>query len=201
MGPAALVLAWLASLAPLILERAGVLDLSDSGLEATPRLALCALAWIALAGLPRATIGARDLCAWWGSLMACVPVLALALALDLERGSAWPRCASAIAWALAFIALSALAAELSRSRRASSRLHATLWMALVLGLPLLHAALSFGARSGDSLAPAWSKSAAQCSPLHWALAAVDGSPSPFGPGILLISLCLAAALTTRGATA
>lgn len=201
MGPAALVLAWLVSLAPLMLEREGVLDLSGSSAQATPRLALCALAWIAVAGLPRATVGARDLRAWWGSFMACVPVLALALALDVERGSPWPRSASAIAWALGFIALSALAAEMARPRRVSSQLHAALWIALVPGLPLLQAALSFGARSGDSLAPAWSRSAAQSSPLYWALAAVDGSPSPFGPVILLIALCLAAAFTSRGGTA
>ncbi len=201
MGPAALVLAWLASLAPLILEREGALDLSDSGAGAAPRLALCTLAWIAVAGLPRATLGPRDLRAWWGGLMACVPVLALALALDVERGSSWPRCAKAIAWALAFIALSALAAELARARLVSSRVHAALWIALVPGLPLLQAALSFGSHSADSLAPEWSRSAAQCSPLHWALAAVDGSPSPYGPGILLIGLCLAAALTNRGASA
>lgn len=197
MGSAALCLAWLASLAPLLLERAGWLVLAEADPQSAPRLVLCALPWIALAGAPRARLGPIDLRGWWGACMACLPVLALALALDIANGGSQPRVVRLALWCLAFIALSALAADLARAGRSASRLHASLWIAGVLGLPLLQVAFSFGARSGDASAPTWLQLAAQCSPLQWALATLERSPPPHAALLLLIALCAVAALGAR----
>ena len=47
MSPAAWILAWVTSIAVLLLERSSLLDLSVLGESAAPRTALCALPWLA----------------------------------------------------------------------------------------------------------------------------------------------------------
>src|SRR5262245_2159935 len=110
MRPAAAVLAWLASLAPLLLERAGFLDFGAAGQDSTPRLGVCALVSIAVAGAPRARTGTFDAAAWWTSTLVCLPVLAAALALDQASGAALASSTWSAISALAFVALGALAA-------------------------------------------------------------------------------------------
>ncbi len=204
MGPAALVLAWLLSIAPLVLERAGVLDLSAGKSDASVRLGAGALVWIALAGMPRASVGASDSRAWWGSCMAFLPVLTLATVLDLANGLAFHLKAVNAVLALLFVALSALAADLARRRLRSQRVHAALWFACILGAPLFAAAFSWGARPAASQPPAWASIAANFSPLQWAFGSMSASQLPFAaPAAFatLVAMCAIASLTSRGEVA
>jgi hypothetical protein len=198
MGPVALVLAWTLSLVPLALERSGFLDLSAVGADSTPRASLCALVWIAVAGMPRARLASADLRAWWGSTMACVPALTLAAALDQQSGGETLHVALTAAWSLLLVALSALAAELAQRHARSQVLHATLWLVAIVGAPLFAAALGWGARAADATAPAWTVRAASFSPLQWSLSSIDSGAQPFAALALAALLCAIAAVSSRG---
>ncbi|HTF87992.1 MAG TPA: hypothetical protein VK843_06250 [Planctomycetota bacterium] len=202
MGPAALVLAWCLSLMPLLLERGGSLDLGAA--DASPRVALIGLVWIALAGMPRAAVGIWDPRAWWVSTMVALPVLVLGFALDQASGSAGPHPEVHGLAVLGFVALAALAADLARRRPRAHAVHAALWFACVAGVPLFAAALGWGAREVGSLAPAWTRSVASFSPLQWSMDSLLGRAPPSAVFAALagsVALCAIAALTSRGESA
>lgn len=201
MGPAALVVAWCASLAPLLLERAGVLDFAPSGADATPRLGLCALAWIALAGMPRPSAAALDLRAWWGTAMASLPVLATAGALDVRSGASLPRVVQVGLWALLFVALTNLAAELARRRTRVRLAHATFTLGVFLGVPMFVAAFGFGARASDLRAPAFAQCVADASPWLWSLRCADAATAPYAAALAVVVLCALTAHFGRGVEA
>lgn len=215
MHSAALALVWLASLVPLLLERSGALDLDAGAPGAAPRVGLCALVWLALGGAPRARIlgdstaanaGARNFDApgWWASAMAALPVLALAALLD--GGVARPASAALdpalLAWKSAAIAallvtLALLASDLARTTRRAHALHAVLWFAFVLGLPLFLAATRYGARVEPGPAPGALEGLASASPLAWALALARGPAASFPALLSLLGLCALTALAAR----
>ncbi|HUR28135.1 MAG TPA: hypothetical protein VM509_08105 [Planctomycetota bacterium] len=201
MRPPASIVAWCASLAPLLLERAGVLDFALAGPAAAPRLGLCALAWIALAGLPCAGSAPREPHSWWGSAMASLPVLATASALDVESGAALAHAIRTAIWALAFVALTGLAAELAHRRATSRGVHAAVWLAVFLGAPMFAAAFHFGARASAFPFPTFVRSLANSSPLQWSLHASTGAASPYTAFAALVVLCALAAHFGRGAEA
>jgi len=127
--------------------------------------------------------------------MACIPVLVLALALDLEAGAPIERGWRSLLVAFALIALSALAADLARARPKARRTHAALWILGCAGLPLFAALLRFGPRLASPV-PAWGERLASASPLEWAWASVEGAPSPWAAlaaMLLLAALCAALA--------
>ncbi len=196
MGSAALALAWIASLAPLLLERGGALVLGGDSTSA-PRSALCGLIWIALAGMPRVHIGPADLRKWSTGVLGAAPVLALALGLDISAGASRPRAVVVAGQVLLFVALSALAADLGMRSLRSRRIHAAVWFVGALGLALLDLAMSWGPRTAVPSEQGWISGAAQFSPLHWALGAVDGSPAPFAAFAFLIALCALSWLTGK----
>jgi hypothetical protein len=182
------------SLAPLLLERSALLDLSALDGETAARTALCALPWLVAAGLPRhdrAPFCARS---WWSGCMVCLPVLALAMALDLEAGAPAALAAKTSVVLLVMIGLSALAADIARSKPAARRVHAALWIGGCAGLPLLAASLRSGPQMEKPL-PEWLERLAGASPLDWAWHAAHATPAPWAALIAALALAgLSAAL-------
>jgi hypothetical protein len=162
---------------------------------------VAALVWIAFAGMPRAAADVADPRAWWGSTMASLPVLVAAGALDVASGAALRPTILFGVWALVFVALSGLAAELARRSTRARRIHATLWLASFVAAPMFVAAFEFGARSATSHAPELAKTLATTSPLAWSLRSADVAASPYVPFAALVALCALAAHFGRGARA
>ena len=120
--------------------------------------------------------------------MVSLPVLVLALALDLEAGVEIEPGLRCLLAALGMIWLSALAADLAKARPSARRAHAALWILGCLGLPLLAATLRWGPRVAGPIPP-WSEHVARASPLDWAWSSVEGGPSPWAALAAMIALC------------
>lgn len=178
MAPAAWVVAWVAALAVLLLERSGQLDLMAWGVDCAPRTALCSLPWLVLAGLPRLGTRGFDARAWGAGCMVCLPVLVLAVALDLEAGVAWPRALQTLLPAWSLVGLSALAADVARARTLARHVHAVCWTLVCVLLPMLVESLQWGPRVAGRV-PGWIETLARTSPLDWAWASVQGAPAPW----------------------
>ena len=146
MSPAALGLAWALSVASL-----SVSFPVQSAEGMLSRTMLCALGWIALAGLPRGgavaqKTGDESASAWWRFYAFMVPVLAVALGFDYAAG-----CEPLALVRLAVITLTltgvfARSADVSRG----SAGHACLW-ALLIPLPFVLAVLPQGGGEESSL--------------------------------------------------
>jgi hypothetical protein len=200
MHIAALALTWLASLAPLLLERFGVLEFAAGPGGAAPRLGLCALVWLALAGAPRWREIPFDGRHWWGGALAAVPVLCLACLLDGAGSPAGKAPWAAGSFAAVAVALSALASDLAAGRTPARRVHGALWLATSLGLPLLWVAFHWGTRVAPAATPAFLDFLCSCSPLRWAFeVAREGASarSWIGAAAFLSALCALAAAQTR----
>lgn len=192
MAPRAIAFAWVLSLSPLLLERGGALDLGALPSDASPRCALVGWVWVAIAGVPR--IGERrfEAAPWAAAVFAALPVLSLAAALDARAGATDAAATATLVFALLLLALTSLAAELAARPRASRALHAGLWFSLVAGLPLLVAAMEWGARSAFARAPSGLAALALASPLRGLFDAVERAPA--WDGRTAAPLALAAAL-------
>lgn len=192
MAPRAILFAWVLSLAPLLLERGGALDLGALPPDASPRAALVGWVWVALAGVPRAVVRRFETANWAATIFAALPVLTLAGALDARAGASASAAIATWVFTLLLLSLLSLAADLAARPLASRALHAGLWFSLVVGLPLLVAAMEWGARSAFARAPSWLAAAALASPLRGLFEAVDHAPA--WDGRSLAPLALAAAL-------
>jgi len=160
------------------------LDVVERSLGDAPRLAWCALFWVATLSLPQAERGSAR---WPVGFGLCMCVLGLAVHLDLSRGAAVPEL-WAIAWpTLLFAVLLAGAASRARKTGTAAR-HALLWFLLVLGAPLIAHTLE---RWGGVLLPGWLEFIAAASPLDWLAGRVGGVGSepwlPLGVAVLLFS--------------
>ncbi len=160
------------------------LEAVEEALGSAPRLAWCALFWVATLSLPQAERGSAR---WSVGLGLCLCVFGLAAHLDLSRGVTVPAL-WAIAWpTLLFAVLLAGAASRARKTQTAAR-HALLWFLLVPGAPLFaHALASWG---GVPL-PGWLEFVAAASPLDWLAGRVSGAgPEPWlplGVAVLLFS--------------
>lgn len=156
----------------------------EASLGSTPRLAWCALFWVATLSLPQADRGQAR---WSVSLGLGLCALGLAAHLDLARGftveqvwtTAWPT--------LLFLVLLPGAAARARAMGTAAR-HALLWFVLVPGAPLFaHALEDWG---GVEL-PGWLEFIASASPLSWLAERVAGGGAlpwlPLGVAVLLFA--------------
>jgi len=160
------------------------LDAVEGALGDAPRLAWCALFWVATLSLPQAEGGSAR---WSVGLGLGLCVLGLAAQLDRSRGLAiselW-----AIAWpALLFAVLLAGAASRARRTGTAAR-HALLWFLLVPGAPLIAHTLTGW---GGAPLPGWLEFLAAASPLDWLAGSAGGVGSepwlPLGVAVLLFS--------------
>ena len=185
MGRSLLLVATLASLAALLANGA-----MEPSLRGCSRLALAALPWIALSGLPvdgRARAGARD---WPLALALALPVLALGAWLDLRADMP---VRAALMTGAASLALLALLGEAAQRANVRPGWHALAWALLVPAGPLLLATLGVGfapARWLGALSP-WSWA--------WGRVALDAAPDwerwlagPLIAGLALLACGLAA---------
>lgn len=165
-------------------------------------IGLCALPWLALAGLPRGAApsrvaGSRALAPW----LALGPLL-VALRVELARAAEphGPLAHAGAAW-LAIAALERLARTAAESDARSRALHAFGWCALVPGVPWL--AWSF--ELGGTSAPALVRELARASPLSlgWSASAVHALALVLPLALLALALLAQRALAraTRVAVA
>ncbi len=206
MGLLPTLIAWSLSAAPiLLLSLGGALEEGAPSLAAVGLCACSLLPWVALVGLPRGSVaraepGPRG---WLAGLTLGLPLVALALRLDLNEG----RALAASAWTVGGgLALAVLVGEAARSPARTSgagagarRVHAALWWGVIAGPPLLALALSSVAR-GRGGAATWPAELAAQSPLGW-LAGRILEPAaggvPFGPLAAALLLLAAPRLVAR----
>ncbi len=136
-------------------------------LEPSSCTALVLYPWLVLAGLPRRSRVERPALALQGDLALLLPFLALALRVDASVPEEWARGAPARAaiGAILFVVLS-LGASIASSGSAAARArawHGSLWLVVVLCLPLALAVASWGASGG---AAPWT-ALSRASPLQW----------------------------------
>lgn len=184
--PLLLVAAALSGAPALLGERLG------PSLEGCSRLALAAMPWLALAGLPRRLGDGREELALGVELGCALPLLGLGAWLDLRAGSG--------ARELGITALGALALFLplclARRRARGAPLHGLAWLALVPGGPALCYALS-GAYEPALLL-------GQASPLGWSwerarsTAETGWEGLPLAPLAAVLALAIAAGAARRG---
>jgi len=204
--PAAFAVALALSLAPLALERFGLLELAGA-----PRVGLALLPWLALAGLPRPASRELDAGAAWLAPLAALPLVALAAAVD--RAAPGPAGSGAVwtaAVGLALVALLALAAA------RGARVFAAAWFALVCAPTALATAFSLSASGGDdalgggagpAVVGAWFGAWLGATPLVWAARTIAGGAddrglgplAPIGVAALLAAIALVEAAGARRA--
>ncbi|MCH2105680.1 MAG: hypothetical protein MK291_03470 [Planctomycetes bacterium] len=169
----------------------------EASLGASPRLAWCALVWVATLSLPQAERGSAR---WSVGLGLGLCVLGLAAHLDRSRGvevdALW-----AIAWpALLFAVLLAGAASKAQKTGTATR-HALLWLLLLPGAPLIsHALTSWG----GAPPPGWLEFLAELSPLSWLAGCAAGDAPlpwlPLGVAVLLFTSAASAPETASEET-
>jgi len=185
VGSAALVVAFLASIAP-----GAIAWLPGRGwsLTGSSWLALALLPWIALAGLPRGRAGGAGPIAIVGLAL---PALATAAGFDLAAGLPAAGLARLAGWGLLLVAALALAAE------RGGTLHAALWLLTVPASAfLLHALTRVGTLASSDLLGR----VLATSPLAWPLSALEADGRGVGgpSGLPLGSLAVAALLVAAG---
>jgi len=184
--PGRLVLAWCASMALLVLEHVG----GAWSLAPASLLALAALPWLCLAGLPSEARPRSSQVSRFASIACALPPLALAAAIDLRRGAPLFETALALAVLLALLCLAVAAAG-----RAAGASYAIAWLVFAPGVPLLAAAIAWGAQAEHARGPRVLELAASASPLGWCcdlardLVRGEGLPAPWGA--LAVALALA----------
>jgi hypothetical protein len=183
------LLAALLSALPLVAEGAGWY-----APPAGSRLGVALLVWLALAGLPGRR-GGTAAGAVAGVVALASPVLALAAVLDGAQGAQDRLPAAALG-----LACAALLAPGAR-RGGGRAVHGVLWLVLVPGLPLLHAALTWASAPGGGAAPGVLPFA--LSPLEWAHGlAREGGRAPLSASWTLPLLAaLVLLVVPRGASA
>jgi hypothetical protein len=163
---AGLCLVWSISVASLFLPDA------ERWISGLSRTGLCALPWIIYLGLPRvasrhaaglpSTTARASTTAWLA-----LPPLALSARVDIAAGLE-TRAVLLLAAASAILATLALwAATMAARERRAAAVHAIAWLALVMGTPLLCAALERGGATSYGAAPRWLTALAGASPLQW----------------------------------
>jgi hypothetical protein len=133
-------------------------------------VALAALPWLALVGVPSAVIGGGE--PWRRVALAlglAAPGLGLSVGMALSQGAARGSVGLEVSAALVMIGLLAVAAE--RPRRA----YGPLWLGVVVVLPLLAATLAWDGAPGGGFG--WLTALARSSPLGWAFERA-GTPGP-----------------------
>ena len=120
-----------------------------------------ALPWLALGGIPRRAPGSVGL-----PLGLCLPVLALAAALDYQAGASPGTLAFEVGASTGLLLALGLASggALPRGQVA--------WLLLVVALPLFSATLAWNDAPGGGIP--WLEAAARLSPLEWAFDRADG---------------------------
>jgi len=158
-----LACAWSLAAAPLALGW-----IADTGVDrfaGVSFLALCAIPWVVVLGMPRAVGAATTFKQEIAGATLFLPLLAAAAGLDAAQGAApsrtWPLLVGAIVCALV---LGDAARRASRTS-SSSRVHAIAWFALVVGPPLLWYALEVGGGPHLGRAPAFLAWLARSGPL------------------------------------
>jgi hypothetical protein len=160
-------------------------------------IGLCALPWLALAGLPRLTDRARPIeqtqraprapgCDRVLAALLAIGPLLVALRVELARAPdwRWPLAHAAAAW-LAVLALEQVAHAAAASGARARALHALAWCAFVPGVPWL--AWSF--ELGGAPAPQLVRELARASPLRlgWSAAASDALALALPLGLLALA--------------
>ncbi|QDU66987.1 hypothetical protein [Engelhardtia mirabilis] len=196
-----LLVAWcLALVALLVIGGAG----PQTPLAALSPTAVVALALIVVVGIPaRETEGIRQHTglAFALGLSALAPPLALAAAVDGARGE--PAAARALAFAAAAsIAALAWGARWSARGRAAHRVQSALHFGMVLGLPLLAAALAWAGRPGNHTVALSSWVGWSPAGFVFGMAGERGLPAPAElPWIPPTAVALFGALLVRGVAA
>lgn len=129
-------------------------------LEGSSRLALGALPWLALLGLPRERRADGPARVWPSELGFAAPLLALGAWFDLQAGLSISSVGATGAMAAILLAFLGEA----RDRAGSGRAYGAAWFALVAGAPALAAALGSGS---SGVGPPFSF-LAFISPIGWA---------------------------------
>lgn len=205
---AGVCLVWSISVASLFLPDA------EHWIGGLSRTGLCALPWILYLGLPR--VASRDAAGIPSPTTAwlALPPLALSARVDIAAGLE-TRAVLLLAATSALLATLAIwAATIAARERRAAAVYSVAWLALVVGTPLLCAALERGGATSYGAAPGWLTSLAGASPLQWiwrqlsmvgGRAATDASAGdasallPLGTCALLVLLARARRAAPAGA--
>lgn len=186
--------AWSLGAAPvLMVSLGGALEPGAPAWAGVGLAALALLPWVALLGLPRGMGGRPSEREWIVGLAMGLPVLALALRLDLSEGAD----PGGTAWTVGGgLALAVLMAEAARVQERTARaVHAVLWWLLVAVPPCLALALSHVARGSDGAA-AWPAELCAHSPLGW-MAGRALSNAPHTPALAPLTVVLVLLVAPR----
>lgn len=190
-----LVCAWLLSAAPLAVG--WILDSGVDRFAGVSFVALCAIPWVVVMGMPRVVGAATTFVQEIAGAALFLPLLAAAAGLDVAQGAppsrTWPLLVGAIVCALVLGDAARRAARASPS----SRVHAIAWFALVAGPPLLWFALQVGGGPHLGHAPAFVAWLAQSGPLGALVLDVHDISAPVHAAIggpLVLALVASAAM-------